>query len=73
LVPDETAGQAGMLAYWGVDDIHAEVTRLVGLGATAVEAPTDVGGDILVAIVVDPWANHIGLIFNPHFRADAVR
>ena len=55
--------------YWGVDDVPAEYDRLIGLGATAFEAPENVGGDIMVAAVKDPWKNVIGLIYNPHFKA----
>ena len=73
LVPDEQPGQLGSLPYWGVDDIQAEYQRLLKLGATVVEAPMDVGEKIMVATVADPWGNHIGLIFNPHFRVEAVR
>jgi hypothetical protein len=29
----------------------------------------DVGGDIKVAAVADPFGNVIGLIENPHFKA----
>jgi lactoylglutathione lyase len=31
------------------------------------EAPNNVGGDIMVASVFDPWDNIIGIIFNPTF------
>jgi predicted enzyme related to lactoylglutathione lyase len=54
-------------AYWGVEDIHAAFNRFVEAGATAFESPQDVGGDIIVAKVKDPWGNIIGLIYNPHF------
>jgi predicted enzyme related to lactoylglutathione lyase len=55
--------------YWGVDNVQAEYDRLIGLGATAFEAPENVGGEIIVAAVKDPWQNVIGLIYNPHFKA----
>lgn len=32
------------------------------------ETPENVGGDIEVATVVDPWGNVVGLIYNPSFK-----
>ncbi len=37
-------------------------------GAEPREPIQDVGGDIKVASVADPFGNVIGLIQNPHFR-----
>ncbi len=54
--------------YWGVDDIQAAFKTLLALGATAKMEPTNVGGDIWVATVKDPWGNIIGIIKNPHFK-----
>lgn len=75
LVPDArpAAGPGGGVAYWGVDDVRATHARFVELGATSLEAPTEVGGGIVVASVVDPFGNTLGLIFNPHFDPAAVR
>lgn len=73
LVPDGPAGAGGSVPYWGVDDIAAEYARLQGLGATAVEPPTDVGEGIVVAVLIDPFGNQLGLIQNPYFDAAAVR
>jgi predicted enzyme related to lactoylglutathione lyase len=57
----------GVVAYWGVDDVKATYQHLLNKGATALEEPTDVGGDIMVAAVKDPWGNAFGIIYNPHF------
>lgn len=73
LVPDATPGDAGAQPLWGVDDIEGELTRLVALGATVIEAVTDVGEGIRVAAVRDPFGNRLGLIENPLFDASAVR
>lgn len=73
LVPDGEPGTGGALAYWGVDDIGAEVERIVGLGATLPEAIQDVGGGIRVAQLHDPFGNVLGLIENPLFDAAQVR
>jgi lactoylglutathione lyase len=32
------------------------------------EAPQNVGGEIMVASVKDPWDNILGLIYNPEFK-----
>jgi lactoylglutathione lyase len=56
-----------VVAYWGVEDIYAEHDRLIKLGATSHNSVQDVGGDIKVAVVRDPFGNAFGLIFNPHF------
>lgn len=54
--------------YWGVEDVEKTYKVLLGAGATAHEEPTDVGGDIVVASVKDPWGNLFGIIYNPHFK-----
>ena len=58
---------ASVAAYWGVNDIAQEYKRFLDLGATEHEAPQNVGGDIVVAALKDPWGNIIGLIYNPGF------
>jgi predicted enzyme related to lactoylglutathione lyase len=72
LIPDGQPGAAGATAYWGTQDIDAEVARLIALGAE-VEAPVaDVGGGIRVATVRDPYGNLFGVIQNPHFDRSKV-
>jgi predicted enzyme related to lactoylglutathione lyase len=61
------------VVYWGVDDIEAEVARIVKLGAAGHEAIQDVGDGIRVAELKDPFGNVIGLIQNPLFDLAAVR
>lgn len=73
LVPDGTPGTAGSVTYWGVDDIAAEVARILALGATEHEAIQDVGEGIRVAELRDPFGNVLGLIQNPLFDPAAVR
>lgn len=71
LQPDESSNlqkPESVLAYWGVSEILAEYDRFIKLGATAHELPQNVGGEIVVASVKDPWGNIIGLIYNPEFR-----
>ncbi len=56
------AGAGGAIAYWKVDDIAQSWEFLLSLGASEIEAPHDVGGDIKTAIIADPFGNLIGLI-----------
>jgi predicted enzyme related to lactoylglutathione lyase len=48
------------MAVFGVDDIAAEHTRLVGLGVTFTQPPTDVG-PVIVAVFDDTVGNLIQL------------
>lgn len=50
------------VAYWAVDDTVKASQKLVSLGGQLVQPRTNVGGSIHVAIVEDPFGNHIGLI-----------
>ena len=59
---------ANVISYWGVNDIEKEYNRLLKLGATEHEKPTNVGGELMVASLKDPWGNCIGLIYNPEFK-----
>lgn len=71
LQPEEKPSSAtseNVLSYWGVEDIEKEFKRLISLGATAHEEPANVGGEIMVATVKDPWGNIIGMIYNPDFK-----
>lgn len=57
-----------VVAYWGVENIQESFDRLIELGATKYEEPCNVGGELMVASVKDPFGNIIGLIFNPYFQ-----
>ncbi len=73
LLPDETPTDeksANVISYWGVEDIEPELTRLIDIGASEDSKPTNVGGELMVASVIDPWGNAIGLIYNPDFKLD---
>ena len=60
-------GALGVTAYWGTTDIHATCAHAVAAGAGVLSPVQDVGGDIQVATITDPFGNAIGLICNPHF------
>ncbi len=57
-----------VLSYWGVENIEKKYNRLLKLGATEHEKPTNVVGELMVCSVKDPWKNIIGLINNPYFK-----
>ncbi|MFL6658779.1 MAG: VOC family protein [Massilia sp.] len=73
LVPDGQPGTSGANVYWGVDNIEAEVARIVALGAREHTAIQEVGEGIKVADLADPFGNVLGLIYNAHFDLKAVR
>lgn len=68
LQPDESITGTNVATYWGVNDIHESYDHFLSIGAVSDEAPTNVGGDLMVATVKDPWGNLLGLIYNPDFR-----
>ena len=71
LDPDVSArgpGDAGGLAYWGVERIEDALARAQAAGAVLHAPARDVGGGIKVGAVKDPFGNVIGLIENPNFK-----
>ena len=62
-------GSAGV-TYWGVPDAKAAFSRLVEMGAKPKDAVQEVGDDIKVATVIDPFGNVLGIIENPNFESD---
>ena len=58
-----------VLSYWGVKNVDEAFNHLLQLGATEHEKPQNVGGEIIVATVKDPWENIIGFIYNPEFKS----
>ncbi|MFD1545652.1 VOC family protein [Nonomuraea guangzhouensis] len=50
------------VAYWHVTDIEAKLAEVIAAGATVKEAAHDVGGGRLVATVIDPDGNVLGLL-----------
>lgn len=71
LDPDVSSVRVGdnAVAYWGVPEIERALAHLLDQGAEPREAVKDVGGDIRVVTVADPFGNVIGLIENPTFEA----
>jgi len=70
LHPEESSAKEkaeNILTYWGVANIESEYARMIALGGTEHQKPGNVGGEIVVASLKDPWGNIIGLIYNPEF------
>lgn len=61
------AGPAGVVVYWHVDDVKASLTRLLIMGARALEALTEREGGFVTASVVDPFGNILAIMYNPHY------
>ncbi len=61
--------EGGPTTYWAVDDVVIAVAEATSHGAVVREEPTDVGEGIVVASVINPLGQLVGLIFNPHFAA----
>src|SRR5262245_19406497 len=73
LQPSGQQGPGGTVVYWGTRDISSEVNRLIGIGAKVVDPIQDVGEDIRVCTLADPFGNLFGVIENPHFDPKSVR
>ena len=71
LMPDDkpmSEKSDNVLSYWGVDEIEKTYQLFLEFGAKEHEKPINVGGQLMVASVKDPWQNVIGLIYNPDFK-----
>src|SRR5713226_1209606 len=55
-------GLTSPVAYWHVDDIEAKLAEVTAAGATVRDPANDVGGGRVVASVIDPDGNILGLI-----------
>jgi predicted enzyme related to lactoylglutathione lyase len=74
LEPNATVGTgtaSGPVAYWGVANADTALAQLLAKGATEISPVTDVGDNIKVATVCDPFGNVFGIIENPHFQLPA--
>jgi len=58
-------GMTSPVAYWHVPDIEAKLAEVTAAGATVQEDAHDVGAGRLVATVVDPDGNVLGLLQDP--------
>lgn len=70
LMPRESTDNGNnTITYWGVDHIQETFQHLLASGARVHEEPHSVGGPLMVASVLDPWNNVVGLIYNPTFKS----
>lgn len=68
LAPDGLqTGPSGTVTYWQVDDVTAVFDRLISMGAKPLQSPTELNRGFMIASVVDPFGNVLGLRFDPHF------
>ncbi|WP_433220704.1 VOC family protein [Dactylosporangium sp. CS-047395] len=65
--PGTPTGAVGAVLYWHVDDIEAELTRLLEFGAILHDKPQDRGQGFITATVLDPFGNLLGIMYNPHY------
>jgi predicted enzyme related to lactoylglutathione lyase len=72
LDPDAEGVTAGnnLLVYWGVKNARETFEELLKKGAAAHSEPQNVGGDVVVASVYDPFGNIFGIIENPEFKIE---
>lgn len=70
LMPEEKPLERSdaQVSFWGVSNMDEEYQYFLDNGAIAIEPPQNVGGEIVVVTVKDPWDNVIGLIYNPEFK-----
>jgi predicted enzyme related to lactoylglutathione lyase len=73
LLPKAIPGATGPQPLWGVSNADETYARLISLGAKELEPVTDVGENIRVAYVLDPFGNRLGIIENPNFKLSDVR
>jgi predicted enzyme related to lactoylglutathione lyase len=74
MAPDDLgAGPSGTITYWQVDDVTAAFDRLLSLGAKPLQRPTELSKGFMIASVVDPFGNVLGLRFDPRFLGSGQR
>ncbi|HKN52280.1 MAG TPA: VOC family protein [Amycolatopsis sp.] len=64
---DDRSKPGGAITYWHVDDVEGAFQRLLSLGATEHQKPTERAPGFVTASVVDPFGNILGVMFNQHY------
>ncbi len=59
-----------LMVYWGVENAQVTFDELLKKGAKSHSEPQNVGGNIVVASVFDPFGNIFGIIENPEFKTE---
>ena len=57
----------GEIIQWHVDDLPGSYQRLLDLGATSYQPPIERGPGFVTAVVVDPFGNLLGIMYNQHY------
>ncbi len=65
--PAGPTGPAGEVVFWHVDDLAGSYERLLALGATPYQPPIERGPGFVTAVVVDPFGNLLGVMYNQHY------
>ena len=60
-------GPAGEIIQWHVDDLPGSFEKMLSMGATEYQPPTDRSEGFVTASVVDPFGNILGIMYNPHY------
>ena len=50
-----------------MDDLPGSFEKLLSMGATEYQPPTDRSEGFVTASVVDPFGNILGIMYNPHY------
>lgn len=58
---------AGSVTYWHVDQLEHTLERLISLGAKAYQPIRALTKGFVIASVVDPFGNILGIMSNPHY------
>ena len=61
------SGLGGAVTYWHVDDLEAALARATALGGRIHEPARQFGEGFVGAVVLDPFGNLLGLMFNRHY------
>ena len=67
--PGAATTPGGVVVYWHVDDLHGAYEKLLAMGATEYQPPTERGEGFVTAAVVDPFGNVLGIMYNAHYLA----
>jgi predicted enzyme related to lactoylglutathione lyase len=72
LDPDSAKVSYGnnIMAYWAVESIEKALAHLQEVGAKKKSDIQDVGENIRLATMIDPFGNTLGIIENPHFKIE---
>jgi predicted enzyme related to lactoylglutathione lyase len=65
--PSSADAPSGEIIHWHVDDLPGTYERLLALGATSHQPPTEHGPGFVTASVVDPFGNVLGVMYNQHY------